>query len=104
MHGDPATSWILPARSAWRAQKNARRKEMSVVEPYGTADLREEISKEEMPRREGPMARTAPPRRPRRGLRRGLGLLAGLIVLAVVSVLAYNFATRYFALNGAWYG
>jgi hypothetical protein len=33
-----------------------------------------------------------------------LGLLAGLIVMAVVSVLAYNFATNYFALNGAWYG
>jgi hypothetical protein len=33
-----------------------------------------------------------------------LGLLAGLIVLAVVSVLAYNVATSYFALNGAWYG
>jgi hypothetical protein len=33
-----------------------------------------------------------------------VGLLAGLIVLAVVSVLAYNVGTSYFALNGAWYG
>jgi len=69
---------------------------MSAIEPYSTADLREEI-----PRRDGPMVRTAPPRR---ALRRGLGLLAGLIVLAVMSVPAYNFATSYFALNGAWYG
>ena len=35
---------------------------------------------------------------------RGLGLLAGLLALAVVSVLAYNVGTSYFALNGAWYG
>ena len=69
---------------------------MSAVEPYSTADLREET-----PRRDGPQPRTAPPRR---GLRRGVGLLAGLIVLAVVSVLAYNVGTSYFALNGAWYG
>lgn len=34
----------------------------------------------------------------------GLGVLAGLIALAVVGVLAYNVATSYFALNGAWYG
>jgi hypothetical protein len=33
-----------------------------------------------------------------------LGLLAGLLGLAVVGVLAYNVATSYFALNGAWYG
>jgi hypothetical protein len=33
-----------------------------------------------------------------------LGLLTGLIALAVVSVLAYNVGTSYFALNGAWYG
>jgi hypothetical protein len=72
---------------------------MSAVEPYSTADLREET-----PRRDGPIVRAAPTRRPRRGLRRGLGLLAGLIVLAIVGVLAYNFATSYFALNGAWYG
>jgi hypothetical protein len=69
---------------------------MSAIEPYSTADLREET-----PRRDGPMVRTAPPRR---GLRRGLGLLVGLIVLAGMSVPAYNFATSYFALNGAWYG
>ena len=77
---------------------------MSAAEPYGTAYLRQEIPEEETPRRDDPQPRTAPPRRPRRGLRRGLGLLAGLIVLAVVSVLAYNVATSYFALNGAWYG
>ena len=69
---------------------------MSAVEPYSTADLREET-----PRLDGPPPRTAPPRR---GLRRGLGLLAGLIVLAVVGVLAYNVGTSYFALNGEWYG
>ena len=74
---------------------------MSAAEPYGTANLRQEIPGEERPRSGGP---ETPSARPRRGLRRGLGLLAGLIVLAVVSVLAYNFATRYFALNGAWYG
>jgi hypothetical protein len=78
---------------------------MSAVEPYSTANLREEISKKETPQTDGPQLRTAPPRRGlRRGLRRGVGLLAGLIVLAVVSVLAYNVATSYFALNGAWYG
>jgi len=33
-----------------------------------------------------------------------LGLLAGLLALAVVGVLAYNLGTSYFALNGAWYG
>jgi hypothetical protein len=77
---------------------------MSAVKPYSTADLREEISQKERPRRDGPMARTAPSRRPQRWLPRGLGLLAGLIVLAVVGVLAYNVATSYFALNGAWYG
>jgi hypothetical protein len=33
-----------------------------------------------------------------------LGLLAGLLALAVVGVLAYNAGTSYFALNGAWYG
>jgi hypothetical protein len=33
-----------------------------------------------------------------------VGLLTGLIVLAVMSMLAYNFTTSYFALNGAWYG
>jgi hypothetical protein len=30
--------------------------------------------------------------------------VAGLIVLALAGVLAYNLATSYFALNGAWYG
>jgi hypothetical protein len=33
-----------------------------------------------------------------------VGLLAGLLALAVVGVLAYNLGTSYFALNGAWYG
>jgi len=59
---------------------------------------------------DGPDERTARtqharrPRRPQRGLRRGLGLLAGLIMLAMVGALAYNFTTSYFALNGTWYG
>ncbi len=74
---------------------------MSAAEPYGTANVREEISEEETPRSNGP---EAPSGRPQRGLRRGLGLLAGLLGLAVVGVLAYNVATSYFALNGAWYG
>ena len=52
----------------------------------------------ETPRTDGPGARAAHTRR------RGLGLLAGLIVLAMVGVLAYNFTTNYFALNGVWYG
>src|SRR5262245_55990636 len=77
---------------------------MSAAEPYGMSQEALKDRLEETPRRAGPMPRTAPPRRPRHGLRRGLGLLAGLIALAVVSVLAYNFATSYFALNGAWYG
>jgi hypothetical protein len=50
------------------------------------------------------MARTARSRRSPRGLRGGVGLLAGLLGLAVVGVLAYNLGTSYFALNGAWYG
>ena len=74
---------------------------MSAVEPFGTANLRQEIPEEETPRSDGPKA---PSGRPRRGLRRGLGLLAGLLTLAVVGVLAYNAGTSYFALNGAWYG
>jgi len=74
---------------------------MSAVEPFGTANLRQEIPEEETPRREGPKA---PSGRPQRGLRRGLGLLAGLLGLAVVGALAYNVGTSYFALNGAWYG
>ena len=81
---------------------------MSAVEPYGTANLREETSEElsekETPRSGSPAAPSGHPRRPRRGLRRGLGLLTGLIALAVVGVLAYNVGTSYFALNGAWYG
>jgi hypothetical protein len=60
-----------------------------------------EERREESPQTDGPRARTA---RPRHGLRRGLGLLAGLLALAVVGVLAYNVGTSYFALNGAWYG
>jgi hypothetical protein len=60
-----------------------------------------EERREESSQTAGPQKRTA---RPRRGLRRGLGLLAGLLALAVVGVLAYNAGTSYFALNGAWYG
>jgi len=78
---------------------------MSAAEPYSTANLREEISEEiseeETPRSGAP---EAPSGHPQRGLRRGLGLLAGLLGLAVVVVLAYNVGTSYFALNGAWYG
>lgn len=59
---------------------------------------------DETPRTHDPDAHAAHTRHPRRGLRRGLGLLAGLIVLAMVGVLAYDFATNYFALNGVWYG
>jgi hypothetical protein len=84
-----------------RSQDNARRKAMSAVEPYGTANLREEISEKETPRSGGP---ELPSGHPRRGLRRGVGLLAGLVGLALVGVLAYNLGTSYFALNGAWYG
>jgi hypothetical protein len=54
---------------------------------------------EESSQTAGPQKRMA---RARRG--RGLGLLAGLIALAVVGVLAYNVGTSYFAFNGAWYG
>jgi hypothetical protein len=60
-----------------------------------------EERREESPQTDGPRARTA---RPQRGLRRGLGLLAGLLALAVVGMLAFNAGTSYFALNGAWYG
>ena len=74
---------------------------MSAVEPYGTANVRQEIPEKETPRSGG---QKAPSGRPRHGLRRGLGLLAGLLALAVVGVLAYNAGTSYFALNGAWYG
>jgi hypothetical protein len=78
---------------------------MSAVEPYGTANLREEIAEKETPRSDGPEAPSGRPRRGlRQGLRRGLGLLAGLLALAVMGVLAYNAGTNYFALNGAWYG
>jgi hypothetical protein len=73
---------------------------MSASELYGTP----QETAEETPHTDGPQARTARTQRPRRGLRRGLGLLAGLLVLAVVGVLAYNVGTSYFALNGAWYG
>jgi hypothetical protein len=76
---------------------------MSVSESYGTPD---ETSPTNSPDERTALARRSQhARRPRRGLRRGLGLLlAGLIVLALVGTLAYNFATSYFALNGAWYG
>jgi hypothetical protein len=63
-----------------------------------------EERREESPQTAGPRAHAARSRRPQRGLRRGLGLLAGLLALAVVGVLAYNAGTSYFALNGAWYG
>jgi hypothetical protein len=71
---------------------------MTVSEVYGVPH--------ETPRKDtdGPAGSTARTRRPRRGLRRGLGLLVGLTVLAMLGVLAYNFATSYFALIGAWYG
>jgi hypothetical protein len=74
---------------------------MSTAEPYGMSQETLEERIEETPRPDGPQAR---PRRPRRVLWRGLGLLAGLLALAVVGVLAYNAGTSYFALNGAWYG
>jgi hypothetical protein len=63
-----------------------------------------EERREESPQRDGSQAHAARSRRPRHGLRRGVGLLAGLLALAVVGVLAYNAGTSYFALNGAWYG
>jgi hypothetical protein len=77
---------------------------MSASELYGTPQETLEETAEETPRTDGPQAHTTRTRRPRRGLRRGLGLLAGLLALAVVGVLAYNLGTSYFALNGAWYG
>ena len=75
---------------------------MNVSESYGAPD--------ETSLTDNPDVRTAHARpsqhtqRPRGGLRRVLGLLSGLIVLAMLGVLAYNLATSYFALNGAWYG
>jgi hypothetical protein len=69
---------------------------MSVSEPYDTPEA--------TPRTDGPRLRMERTRRSRRGLRRGLGLLTGLIMLAMVGVLAYNVGTSYFALNGTWYG
>lgn len=75
---------------------------MTVSESYGTPD--------ETSLTDNPDVRTAHARpsqhtqRLRSGLRRVLGLLAGLTVLAMLGVLAYNLATSYFALNGAWYG
>lgn len=77
---------------------------MSAAEPYGIPQETLEQRLEETTRTDGPRARTARSRRPLRGLRRGLGLLAALSALAVVGVLAYNVGTSYFALNGEWYG
>jgi hypothetical protein len=77
---------------------------MSTSESYGMSQETLEERLEGTPRTDGPQAHTTRTRRPRRGLRRGLGLLAGLLALAVVGVLAYNLGTSYFALNGAWYG
>ena len=73
---------------------------MCAAESYGMSQVR----LEEAPQRDSSQAHAARSRRPRHGLRRGLGLLAGLLALAVVGVLAYNAGTSYFALNGAWYG
>jgi len=70
---------------------------MSESQSYRISQETLEERLEESPQTDGPRARTARPRR-------GLGLLAGLLVLAVVGVLAYNAGTSYFALNGAWYG
>jgi hypothetical protein len=72
---------------------------MSAAERYGMSQEALEERREESSQTAGPQKRMA---RARRG--RGLGLLAGLIALAVVGVLAYNVGTSYFALNGAWYG
>jgi hypothetical protein len=72
---------------------------MSAAESYGMSQEALEERLEESSQTAGPQKRMA---RARRG--RGLGLLAGLIALAVVGVLAYNVGTSYFALNGAWYG
>jgi hypothetical protein len=77
---------------------------MSESQSYCVSQERLEERLEESPQTGGPQTRTAHPRRPGRGVRRGLGLLAGLLALAVVGVLAYNAGTSYFALNGAWYG
>jgi hypothetical protein len=71
---------------------------MSISESYGRSRETLEQRLEETPRTDGPSAR------PQRGLRRRLGLLAALSVLAVVGALAYNVGTSYFALNGEWYG
>ena len=74
---------------------------MNTSESYRA--LPDETSADEDPQPYSSDARTAHALRVRRP-GRGWGLLAGLVVLAIVGVLAYNFATSYFALNGAWYG
>ncbi len=74
---------------------------MNTSESYRA--LPDETSADEDPQPYSSEARKAHAMRVRRP-GRGWGLLAGLVVLAIVGVLAYNFATNYFALNGAWYG
>lgn len=78
---------------------------MTVSESYGTPDETSLTASPDVRTAHTQPARSAQhTQRPRRGLRRGLGVLAGLTVLAILGVLAYNLATSYFALNGAWYG
>jgi hypothetical protein len=89
------------------ATRQAPSLDLSVpAEQRGHAMSRSEPSStpEETPWTHEPQGRPAHLLSPRRGLRRSLGLLAGLIVMAVLAAFAYNFATSYFALNGAWYG
>jgi hypothetical protein len=77
---------------------------MSATEPCGMSQEALKERPEEASRTDGPQARMARSGRPQQGLRRGVGLLAGFVGLALVGVLAYNVGTSYFALNGEWYG